>query len=390
MKLRCFVAMAFEHNDTDKTYKNLIVKSLKSNNIQSVRIDRKEHNNDIDDEIIAELKKCDLIVSDLTYARPSVYFEAGFGAGRFFKEAKSEIIPVIYTCRRDHSKHKENDTYGNFRVHFDLQMKNIIWWLNPSDKEFLRKLKKRIVFVTKPLLRQKRIDEETIKKIAKFKNLSSTTKITKIYDVVVPHYKRLGYRDFAKRGRHSTVNKNFWNGIRIYKGEITKIILRITPSLTKTTIIDLHRSHLSYPTYDLNPPKNSPLKQLTEQMIICSFNKINPAKIMEYLPDFHYDEINKNFLLETTQAVPSRRLPHLKEFVCGYSDESFIGELKRAKDRYSTRVDYLLEDSYFKQEYENSRTYDTKYKKIVKAKLIPRKIAIKFIDGIRYEGDLVL
>ncbi len=73
---RCFVAMPFDREDTDKVYSNLIVRALRNYRITPIRIDRKEHNNDIDDEIISELKQCDLIISDLTYARPSVYFEA--------------------------------------------------------------------------------------------------------------------------------------------------------------------------------------------------------------------------------------------------------------------------------------------------------------------------
>src|SRR5689334_9792967 len=91
-RLRCFVAMAFGQPDTDKMYAQFVAQFKSRLNIR--RVDRINHNNDIDDQILAELKEADFVVSDLTYARPSVYFEAGYAQGR--------PIPVIFTSRADH------------------------------------------------------------------------------------------------------------------------------------------------------------------------------------------------------------------------------------------------------------------------------------------------
>src|SRR5215472_9716952 len=52
---------------------------------------RLEHNDDIDKRIMKEIKACDFAIADLTYARPSVYFEAGFA---------QRSVPV--TSRKDH------------------------------------------------------------------------------------------------------------------------------------------------------------------------------------------------------------------------------------------------------------------------------------------------
>ena len=137
--------MSFEHQDTDKVYDDLILTTLKNNKVVAVRIDRVEHNDDIDDRIIKELKECDFVIADLTYARPSVYFEAGYG---------QREVPVIYTCRKDHFSPIEDDKFGNYRVHFDLQMKNIIPWTSPTDRNFLKKLNVRIQKVISPIVRK--------------------------------------------------------------------------------------------------------------------------------------------------------------------------------------------------------------------------------------------
>src|SRR6516165_8184298 len=139
-QLRCFVAMAFGHPDADAVY-DTIKKALRPMHIKSVRADRIEHNDDIDDRIIAEIERADFVLADLTYARPSVYFEAGYA---------QRSVPVIYTARRDHFKDRPDDPNGNLRVHFDLQMRNIIAWSGGDDRNFLKRLKSRITKVIAP------------------------------------------------------------------------------------------------------------------------------------------------------------------------------------------------------------------------------------------------
>ena len=84
-----------------------------------LRIDRTEHINKIDDEIIRELRRSRFVVADFTSgeggARGSVYYEAGFARGLG--------IPVISTCRRD----KLSD------VQFDTRQYAHIIWDSPSE-----------------------------------------------------------------------------------------------------------------------------------------------------------------------------------------------------------------------------------------------------------------
>lgn len=129
----CFVAMAFGHHDTDVLYDVQISLLLRDYKIRPIRIDRRQSNKDLNIQIFEQIDSADLCIVDLTYARPSVYFEAGF--------AEKRKIPVIYTARKDHLGKGQPD---NLRVHFDLQMKPIIVWEDVNDTAFSSRLKKRI------------------------------------------------------------------------------------------------------------------------------------------------------------------------------------------------------------------------------------------------------
>jgi len=54
---------------------------------------RLEHNEKIDDLIVAEIRKSGLVVADFTGDRGGVYFEAGYARGLG--------LPVIWPCRKD-------------------------------------------------------------------------------------------------------------------------------------------------------------------------------------------------------------------------------------------------------------------------------------------------
>lgn len=142
--LKCFVASAFGRDDVDAVYDRCVHPALKRLSIQPLRVDRVEHNDDIDDKILEFLDACDLAIVDLTYARPSAYFEAGvaFGSDK----------PVVYIARWDHLKARDSDPEGLLRVHFDLQMKNIIKWSAPNAA-FAARLERRLRHVTGPLMR---------------------------------------------------------------------------------------------------------------------------------------------------------------------------------------------------------------------------------------------
>ena len=124
---QAFVAMWFDES-MDEAYKQGIEPAIRKAGYESLRIDQKEHNNKIDDEIFTEIKRSRFLVADFTQgkfgARGGVYFEAGF--------AKALNIPVIFTCHEDSLDH----------LHFDTRQYNHISWKTPED--LLERLAQRI------------------------------------------------------------------------------------------------------------------------------------------------------------------------------------------------------------------------------------------------------
>jgi nucleoside 2-deoxyribosyltransferase len=121
---------------------------------KAIKIDNVEHVNDINDEIIAAIRRSRFMVCDLTGYRGGVYFEAGFAYGLG--------LPVIYTCRKDWTKEqilrskdrkKIKELYDeNMKplrvrkegVHFDLAHRNRVEWEEDKLDEFKVKLENRI------------------------------------------------------------------------------------------------------------------------------------------------------------------------------------------------------------------------------------------------------
>jgi nucleoside 2-deoxyribosyltransferase len=160
--------MPFAFPDTDRLFEEVICAVLKTLDIEPVRVDRIEHNDDIDERIIREIKTADFAIADLTYARPSVYYEAGFA---------ERAIPVIYTSRRDHLAPRADDAMGNHRLHFDLQMKNVIDWADPDDAVFSSRLAGQVRSVISPLLRDAEADSRERAEKAAFQSLSVDSRI---------------------------------------------------------------------------------------------------------------------------------------------------------------------------------------------------------------------
>ena len=115
---QAFVAMWFDDTMKD-AYDQGISPAIEDAGYRAVRIDQKDHNNKIDDEIIAEIRRSRFLVADFTQgdsgARGGVYYEAGFAHGLG--------IPVIFICRQN----------AICNVHFDTRQYNHILWEDQSD-----------------------------------------------------------------------------------------------------------------------------------------------------------------------------------------------------------------------------------------------------------------
>ena len=148
---QCFVAMWFA-DEMEEVFKKAIKPAIEYSEtgraepkFKALRISDKEHTNDINDEIIAEIRRSRFMVCDLTGYRGGVYWEAGFAYGLG--------LEVIYTCREDWLKTIESELFdkdGNmFKVkqegiHFDLEHRSRIQWRMDNLPVFKKKLLDRI------------------------------------------------------------------------------------------------------------------------------------------------------------------------------------------------------------------------------------------------------
>jgi len=70
--MKCFIASAFGHEDVDVIYDSCVISTLRKLSVTPLRVDRIEHNEEIDNKIFELLGFSDFVIADLTYARPRV------------------------------------------------------------------------------------------------------------------------------------------------------------------------------------------------------------------------------------------------------------------------------------------------------------------------------
>jgi len=393
-KLRCFVAMAFGRDETDKIYDEIIVPLLRSKKMTPVRVDRQEHLDDINNRIISELKKCDFAIADLTFARPSVYYEAGFA---------QRSIPVIYTTRRDHFRPKPGDEFGNFKVHFDLQMKNIIPWSNTSDKNFMKRLDRRINYATGPLIRANQVRAAEQSEVNKFQALSLQDKMQHILKVCCTLMRRAKFNGFPadirsvntrfptpvrggyylRRGHQSLVNiletlNAGWIAWKSSKGTVQALMIFIARSFGIQDIRELCDNCVRNPIYDVNP-KGGSTKQIVQHLALCSLGKVPISRIQASMPSFSFDEGCGEFVWTTKQRVPSKRIRGFQEI---YAVREFLLGFNpgRKLTGFGTEGWRILDEPL------NSN----KHKLIGYLKEVPRHVHMRVFDDIKSEKSLEL
>lgn len=135
---QAFVAMWFDQELTISLYENVIEPAVRRTGYRAFRVDKKEHANRIDDEIVGEIRRSKFLIADFSCPmhsidgrlvlehRGGVYFEAGLAQGLG--------LPVIWTC--------EADLIG--AVHFDTRQYNHILWQRDTLPDFGLALERRI------------------------------------------------------------------------------------------------------------------------------------------------------------------------------------------------------------------------------------------------------
>jgi hypothetical protein len=120
-----FCAMWFKPS-MQSVWLDAIEPAIEGAGYEPKRVDTHEHNNKIDDEIIALIRRSRFVVADCTGNRGGVYFEAGLALGL--------QRSVFWTCR-ERRLH---------RVHFDARQYNFIEWTADKLPEFKQRLQNRI------------------------------------------------------------------------------------------------------------------------------------------------------------------------------------------------------------------------------------------------------
>lgn len=120
-----FVAMWFT-DEMQKIYDSTISEGILDAGYMPHKVDLREHNEKIDDEIIAQIRRSRFVLADFTGQRGGVYFEAGFGKGLG--------LEVFWSCRKD-----EIDN-----LHFDIRQYNCIDWEPDKLTDFRKRITNRI------------------------------------------------------------------------------------------------------------------------------------------------------------------------------------------------------------------------------------------------------
>jgi len=278
-KLRCFVASALGHSDVDAIYDQVIVRVMNKENIAVSRVDRVEHNDDIDEKILELMNDADFCLADLTYARPSVYFEAGYvqGLGK----------PVIYMARSDHFRPTPEDAAGNQKIHFDLQMKNIIAWTKPNVT-LARKLTSRTRLVTKPLraLQSKKL--ETEKEERRFSSLSQRGKIRLLAESALRLLRRHGFTLLESPYRVVYPDSLFCLST---SPPYRWVFMHTAQSLYKTTLMTLGSFGFGPRPRDIDPRIHRRFARARESHIFCvSVRRVPASRVQDALPDYVFED----------------------------------------------------------------------------------------------------
>ncbi len=122
---RVFVAMWFDESMAS-AYKDGIEPALSGAGYEPVCMNTVFHNDDINFAILAEIRRAQFVVADITGGRGGVYFEAGF--------ARALGRDVFFTCREDRFKEDR---------HFDTEHFQHTMWTTPADLQ--SKLREKVV-----------------------------------------------------------------------------------------------------------------------------------------------------------------------------------------------------------------------------------------------------
>jgi len=124
LRTAIFVACALGDDEIEQLYGEALAPACRAQGYEPVRVDMSEPPQTITELMMEAITEAACVLADLTHARPSVYFEAGYAHGLG--------VPLLLTCREDHHRGSSDDA----RIHFDLEQYKISYWSRTPEGKF--------------------------------------------------------------------------------------------------------------------------------------------------------------------------------------------------------------------------------------------------------------
>lgn len=230
--------------------------------------------------------------------------------------------------RCDHFKARHDDPEGLQRVHFDLQMKNIIPWTS-ANEAFSIKLNARLQYVLKPILLRSKTKEKLKSERSEFNRLSISSKISLLRIKTVS---MLNVRGFKKTNPGNTLSNVIWQSSRefLYRDSTLRRqeVGTFCISSALKPLFENIAFNYSFGLY--SHPKSIPTET---HYIIASLKPLSRSRISDYLSSFQsLDEKTFHHLYQ-----PNRK-PIIKTFV------HIIDNIKSVSE-YTDSLRKVLEES---------------------------------------------
>jgi len=293
--------MAFGSSDTDRLFARHLEPVLRREKLRVIRVDQTEHNRNINEVIMEELRLADVVVADLTYARPSVYFEAGFA---------ERSTPVIYTARADHFRARDHDEHGNYRVHFDVSMRNIVSWKSPDDLTFSERLARRIRLVTRPLARTFAETKKLAAAESAYSALPTGARVTKLTNVATRILRQAAFKRTAtrinSRGTESMkrqAGRASVGGMREDRGLIRSATILISTKLDSREIGSLPKLVFSFRPVSDNGKSRKRVVRREHTIIVGSERNVSIEMLRAQFPQARLGDVPGELLWEEHQEA---------------------------------------------------------------------------------------
>lgn len=134
----CFVIMPIGNPETEPVWEKAYFPIINGVSLKPKRVDIHDDGTFLPMQIIQYISGSQIIIADLTLARPNCYLEVGYAMGL------NKYNNLILCCREDHNPDSPIFSKNQHKVHFDLQSFGILWWGNNNLDAFKVNLKQKI------------------------------------------------------------------------------------------------------------------------------------------------------------------------------------------------------------------------------------------------------